>query len=189
MEYIFGSLLYADNIVRTIFGVSRASNRTNTNVQLRLVYEYRPRLEYCSPVWWPSYKYLVDSVESVQRRFTKKNLPGFSSVSYSERLKFDTLELRRLYIDLTICFKICNCYVALDKHDFFAFNPLSRTRGHCFKITVPNSRINARQHLFEVRVIPAWNYLPTTVVTSPSVCIFKKRVSEIDLSSFLTIKI
>ena len=68
---------------------------------------------------------------------------------------------------------------------FFAFNPLCRTRGHCFKITVPNSGINARQHVFAVRVIPAWNYLPTTIVTSPSVCIFKKRVSEIDLSSFL----
>ena len=138
-----------------------------------------------------AYKYLVDSVDSVQRRFTKYLL-GFSSVSYSERLKrlkFGTLELRRLYIDLTICFKICNGYVALDKNDFFAFNPLSRTRGHCFKITVHNSSINARQLFFAVLVIPAWNYLPTTVVTSPSVCIFKKRVSEIDLSSFLTIKL
>ena len=85
----------------------------------------RPLLEYCSPVWCPSYKYLVDAVESVQRRFTKY-LPGFSSVSYSERLKrlkFDSLELRRLYIDLTLCFKNCNGYVALDKNDFFAFNP------------------------------------------------------------------
>ena len=138
----------------------------------------RPLLQYCSPVWCPSYKYLVDSVESVQRHFTKY-LPGFSFVSYSERLKrliFDTLELRRLYIDLILCFKICNGYVALDKNDFFAFNPLSRTRGHCFKITVPNSRIKARQHFFAVRVIPAWNYLPTTVVTSPSVYIFKKRL-------------
>ena len=116
----------------------------------------------------------------------------FSSASYSERLKrlkFDTLELRRLYIDLTLCFKICNGYVALDKNDFFAFNPLSRTRGHRFKITVPNNRINARQHFFAGRVISAWNYLPTPVITAPSVCIFKKHVSEIDLNSLLTIKI
>ena len=57
-----------------------------------------------------------------------------SSVSYYERLKrlkFDTLELLRLYIDLILCFKICNGCVALDKNDFFAFNPLSCTRGHC----------------------------------------------------------
>ena len=72
---------------------------------------------------------------------------------------------------------------------FLAFSPLSRTRGHCFKITDPNSCINARQHFFAVPVIPAWNYLPTTVITSPSVCIFKKRVSEIDLNSFLKIRI
>ena len=139
----------------------------------------RPLLEYCSPGWYPSYKYLVYSVESVQRRFTKY-LPGFSFVSYSEllkRLKFDTHALHRLDIDLTLCFKICNGYVTLDKNDFFAFNPLTRTRGHYFKITVPNSRINARQHFFAVRVITAWNYLPTTVVTSPSVCIFNKILS------------
>ena len=55
--------------------------------------------------------------------------------------------------------------VALDKNDFFEFNPLNRTRGRCFKITVPNERINARQHFFAIRVISAWNYLPTTVVT------------------------
>ena len=36
----------------------------------------RPLLEYCLPVWCPSYKHLVDSIESVQRRFTKY-LPGF----------------------------------------------------------------------------------------------------------------
>ena len=81
----------------------------------------RPLLEYCSSVWCPSYKYLVDSIESVQRRYTKY-LPGFSYVSHSKRLKrlkFDTLELRRLYIYLTLCFKICNGYVALDKNDFF----------------------------------------------------------------------
>ena len=63
-------------------------------------------------------------------------IPSFSSVSYSERLKrlkFDNLELRRLYIDLTLCFKVCNGYVALAKNDFFAFNPLRRTRDHCFK--------------------------------------------------------
>ena len=81
----------------------------------------RPLLEYCLFVWYPSYKYLVDSAESVQRRFTKY-LPGFSSVSYSERLKrlkLDILELRRLYIDLTRCFKICHGYVALDKNDVF----------------------------------------------------------------------
>ena len=59
----------------------------------------RPLWKYCSPVWCPSYKHIVDSG---QRRFIK-HLPGFSPESYSERLKrlkLDTPELRRLYIDL-----------------------------------------------------------------------------------------
>ena len=51
----------------------------------------------------------------------------FIHMSYSERLKLlklDTLELRRyLYIDLILCFKICNVHVTLDKNDVFKFNP------------------------------------------------------------------
>ena len=94
------------------------SNQVHVTVYLETY--FRQLLEYCSPVWCPSYKYLVDAIESVQRRFTKY-IPGFSSVSYSERFKrltFDTLELRRLYIDLTLCFEIFNGYVALDKNNF-----------------------------------------------------------------------
>ena len=68
----------------------------------------RPLLEYCSTVWSPSSKTLVDQLESVQRRFTKR-LPGLQSVAYDERcarLKIDRLELRRLYADLILFYKI-----------------------------------------------------------------------------------
>jgi len=68
----------------------------------------RPLLEYRSPVWSPSSNTLTDQLESVQRRFTKR-LPGLQSITYDERctcLKIDRLELRRLYADLILCYKI-----------------------------------------------------------------------------------
>ena len=45
----------------------------------------RPIVEYASPVWSPSQVYLINSIESVQRSFTKR-LPGLKDLTYSERL-------------------------------------------------------------------------------------------------------
>ena len=67
----------------------------------------RPMLEYCSPVWSPTVT-LINQLESVQRRFTKR-LPGFKSLLYDERcalLGIDRLELRRLRVDLIMSYKI-----------------------------------------------------------------------------------
>src|SRR6266536_3163363 len=62
----------------------------------------RPALEYASAVWSPTYTGLVDTVESVQRRFTKR-LFGRYYFSYVERLTvlgLNSLKYRRLVPDL-----------------------------------------------------------------------------------------
>ena len=41
----------------------------------------RPMLECASLVWSPQYNYLVDKIESVQRRYTKR-LPRYSDLDY-----------------------------------------------------------------------------------------------------------
>ena len=65
---------------------------------------------------------------------------------------------------------------------------LSRTRGHCFKITVRNSRINARQHFLQSELfLLGITYQQLSLLHRQSV--YLKRVAEIDLSSFLTIKL
>ena len=77
----------------------------------------RPFLEYCSPVWSPVYKCdNIDQIEAVQRRFTKK-LNGLKSMSYEQRLNAlntESLELRRLKLDLVLMFKISRGYTAID---------------------------------------------------------------------------
>ena len=59
----------------------------------------RPLLEYAYCVWSPYTVELVNKVESVQRKFTKRFVCCYS-LTYSQRLtklRIESLELRRLY--------------------------------------------------------------------------------------------
>ena len=99
------------------------------NVLLRAFNTYvRPILEYCSPVWAPVYKTDIKRFESVQRRFTKK-LDGLNHMSYEHRLKTlcaESLDLRRLKLDLTMMYKISCSIVAIDD-SFFSYTIDSQT--------------------------------------------------------------
>ena len=79
------------------------------------------RPEYCSPVWSPVSVSLINQLESVQRRFTKR-VPVLRSLTYDERcarLGINRLELRRLHADLTLCYKIIHGLVLLYCDKFF----------------------------------------------------------------------
>ena len=70
----------------------------------------RPIVEYNSVIWSPQTKLEIETIEKVQRRFTKR-IKGFNCrpVKYEQRIaKFGllTLELRRLNLDLIFCYKI-----------------------------------------------------------------------------------
>ena len=64
----------------------------------------RPILDYCTPVWFPHNISDINTLENVQRTFTR--LPN---APYGSRLQFLRLkrrELRRLHADLCFMFKI-----------------------------------------------------------------------------------
>ena len=84
----------------------------NTLLHAYIVY-VRPLVEHNSVIWSPITLHVIDAIESVQHRFTKR-LPGLHSVSYADRLQrlhLQSLELRRLVTDLTWCYKIVFGYV------------------------------------------------------------------------------
>ena len=65
------------------------------------------------------HKYLIDVIENIQRRFTKR-LPGLFNKSYMDRLKMCELELletRRICTDVALMYKILNGYVCLELND------------------------------------------------------------------------
>jgi hypothetical protein len=148
----------------------------------------RPLLEYCSPVWSPVNIGDINKIEAVQRRFTKK-LKGYRQLNYSERLKLlnsDSLELRRLKLDLVTMYKIINGHLEAD--GLFAFSVHGLTRGHNQKLEKPLCNNNARAFSLSCRQIDCWNYLPEHVVNSQSVNSFKAGLDCINFTKFLTIE-
>ena len=100
---------------------------------------------HSSPLWSPVSIQLVNQLESVQRRFTKR-LPGFNSFRYDEqctRLGINRLERRRLHADIILCYKIIHVYISLSPDSFFTV-VRDRTRGHSLKLSVPVRVINVR---------------------------------------------
>ena len=83
----------------------------------------RPILEYCCVIWSPMYKYDIDRIEAVQRRFTKR-LRGLYHMPYASRLcqlHLDSLASRRIRADLVMCYKILNNLVCIERYHFLSF--------------------------------------------------------------------
>ena len=81
-------------------------------------------------------------------RLTAKRVEPVVSISwasckhlcYEERLtkpRIPSPELRRLYLDLTYCYKIVFGLVTLSMTDFFEFSQFTGTRGHAYKLCKP----------------------------------------------------
>jgi hypothetical protein len=146
----------------------------------------RPVLEYNSVIWSPYNKGDVECIEKVQRRFTKR-LPGLKNLTYCQRLEslsLPSLELRRLHFDLAMCYKIVFGLVKLSFDDFFAFSPVSVTRGHKYKLYVKHS-FGIRKHFYAERVVAPWNSMSIEVVDFCSLSRFKRSIKLIDFSRFL----
>ena len=106
----------------------------------------RPIVEYNSVIWSPQNVHDIEEIERIQRRFTKR-LPGLKTYSYATRLnqlKIPGLELRRLHIDLIMCYKIVLGLVDVNFDDSFQNSTVVTTRGHPFKLFKYHCDVNAK---------------------------------------------
>ena len=121
------NLSFREHIFQCVSKASRMCNLIYANIKctdmLVLVNLYkcyaRPLLEYCSVIFSPHYVYLINLIENVQKRFTKK-LPGLQNKCYQDRLKLcnlESLETRRLHADLILMYKIINGTIHVDLHN------------------------------------------------------------------------
>ena len=164
------------------------SKDTSTLIRAYKTY-VRPLLEYNSVIWSPSQIGLINSIESVQRSFTKR-LPSLNNLSYSERLSvlgLQTLEHRRLITDLLTCYNIINGHSALKFSDFFTYSPCTTLRGHQQKLQLPLCKNNTSKYFFSSRIIKPWNSLAAELISIQNPKLFKKYLNQINLSDFLTI--
>jgi hypothetical protein len=141
----------------------------------------RPLVEYCSAVWSPHTHCLFDKIEKVQRFFTR-NIAGLKNLSYEERLKIlrlQSLERRRLFIDLVLCYKILNGKIDCELSNIFTINTNTRSRGHpLYKLYKRQCSCDITKFYFTNRVVNLWGNLPDYVVMATSVSTFKKATSK-----------
>lgn len=148
----------------------------------------RPVLEYASSVWSPYLLKHVNSIERVQKYFTKR-IPSLSHLSYPERLAaidLEPLELRRLKADLVLYFKCFNNLIALPYDEYFCpseYCTQTRTGGN--RLIVPLCSTNHFANEFFNRCVRCWNSLPSDTINANSVQRFKHLLSNCNLSSFI----
>ena len=187
-------LKYSDHInnirsraLRLVGLLFKCFETRDTSVLVKAFVTYiRPIVEYASCVWSPTQIGLIEAVESVQRRFTKR-LKGMDALTYSQRLKqlkLDSLELRRLRFDLILTYKIIFGLCDIDVSKLFTLRTDSRTRGHSYKILVENGEINSRKNFFVNRVTPVWNNLPIDIIKFESLAQFKRSLLNVSLNTF-----
>ena len=150
----------------------------------------RPIIDYNSAIWNPSSKYLIDLIENIQRRFSKR-IHSLSNFSYFERLSIlnlEPLELRRLKCDLNMYYKIIHGFTSIDCNSVFTFKPptrSSRSASHRFCIAKPINYLQATMNSFYYRAIDAWNSLSSDLVESNTVFSFRSKLNTVDLSRYL----
>ena len=131
--------------------------------------------------WSPYLKRDIEIIEKVQIRFTRF-FPHLRKLSYRDRLSrlgIQSLQARRLFHDLTMVYKVVHNLIDTPFHGLFAFRPtIHSTRGHPFKLYVPDIKLNCRKEFFSVRVVSFWNNLPVTIVTQPNIRSFKILLKE-----------
>jgi len=71
-----------------------------------------------------------------------------------------------------------NGLVAINCSDFFSFNNV-RTRGHNFKLYLPECRLDVRKFSFARRVCLTWNNVPFDVVNAVSFISFKRKLANV----------
>ena len=88
---------------------------------------------------------------------------------YCERLnklEAETLEMRRLKLDLVMYYNILHGFVDIDAGSLFdAINcNVIRSRGHPLRIIKQHCNVNCRSSSFVCRNVNVWNSLPEHVV-------------------------
>jgi hypothetical protein len=148
----------------------------------------RPILEYNSVVWNPSLIHQIETLENVQRQFSKR-IPQLSALTYLERLALldlEPLEMRRLKLDLIYYFKILNRLTAFNPNDvFLIYTPSVSSRSNTPYLQKPIKTTNKHlNHLF-YRQVDVWNALPNSIRLASSLPVFKYELNKFDFSNFM----
>jgi len=123
-------------------------------------------------VWNPFLLKDITAIEKVQRRFTK--------LTYHQRLVkvgLESLELRRIRVDLVFAYKIIFGLTDVNTEDIFTVCASNSRRGHGYKMYMPYSKFTARYNYFNHTVGRIWNALPCDEVDFSSLRRFRNSLT------------
>ena len=160
------------------------------NLTRAFVTYVRPLLGYCIPVWSPHFKSDIETIENVQRVFTRKlfRLCKLAPADHEHRLHFlglPRLELRGIYFDLVMHYKITNGLVVSNLRNALQYITYTRTRGHCFKLYLPFVHKFVFSSSFIKRVSRFWNSLSDSCFDVKSLFGFKRKLYAINFGAFM----
>ena len=135
----------------------------------------RPHMEYCVEVWNPQMQGDINMMERVQNKMSRL-IPNGRNLSHAERNRLigvTSHQVRRLRGDLI------NIYKKHDDVNLFSLRNNERSlRGHNKTLAIPIINNNIKKHSFSVRAINYWNSLPSEIVNSSSLNVFKGNIDK-----------
>ena len=162
---------------------------SNTQIKSRAYQAIiRPKLEYSCTVWDPHTAQYTHKIEMIQRRaarYVHNNYHNTSSVTNMiNTLQWPTLAERRLKTRLIMFYKIVHNLIAIPSDILIPTD--SRTRQHhAYTYRHLQASKDSYKHSFFPYTIVQWNILPSSVVNSPSVDIFREQLTPAVLSTYI----
>lgn len=147
----------------------RSFKHKDQDIMIRIFNTYLlPHVDYGAVVWSPYLKKDIQKIENIQRKYTRM-IFGMKGLSYEERLEklgLQTLEQRRIKLDLIQAYKIKNDIDHVQGTLFTLVKDSSQrsTRSSCKEdFSLKASRTDMRRNFFSQRVVKHWNKLPAHV--------------------------
>ncbi|CAH8657915.1 unnamed protein product [Dicrocoelium dendriticum] len=169
------------NSLRMLWALRRSFSTWSEEIATRLfVSIIRPMLEYGTPAYCPITRGEVEKLERVQHVATRL-IPNLRGMSYEDRCKklgLYTLSYRRLRVDLIMTHRILHLGDYPMLRQLLHLRTQSCTRGHRYKLIVPDLKRVAHQLCFERRVVNVWNDLPQHIVEANTVSKFKMLLDQ-----------
>ena len=147
----------------------------------------RQHLEYAQASWAPWTQGDIQTLEQVQRRYTRQ-VAEIGSLPYEERLDrlgLTTLQARRERGDMVETYKIITGKVAVQPSTWFSQltsrEGAASTRATCGHLNLARREATSeiRKNQFAVRVVPRWNALPDQVKSQETLNNFKNAYDNI----------
>ena len=135
---------------------------------------------YCSPVWHPATRRDVNALEGVQRRYTKC-ISGLREMDYHARLnELKALSLENLWklADMSVVYNCLNNRMNCTAIEMgLILNNNNRTRRSHFYLNQKITK-HAYSSYFCNRAPTEWNKLSLSIINSPSLNVFKQKLSK-----------